>query len=173
MARSRAGLKKVVKTVRTKKGTKRQSFWVRAGQALSANRGKIAAGLGAAALLGGAAYGLHKAGSFGVGKNVYDAARGMGMGRAHSAGWATAGTTLHGAISAYEGAESLVRRGASAVSRAPSAMSRAGYGAFGAVDRGARGASRLFHRASGGRFQAQPKAATFGAGVAEPGRPRG
>lgn len=62
MARSRAGLKKVVKTVRTKKGTKRQSFWVRAGEAVSQHRGKIAAGLGIAAVLAGGAYAYSRRG---------------------------------------------------------------------------------------------------------------
>lgn len=60
-----AGLKRVVKTVRTKKGVKRQTFWVRAEgdqkPGLLRRAAKIAgkAALGAAAL-GAVAYGAHK-----------------------------------------------------------------------------------------------------------------
>lgn len=61
-----AGLKKVVKTVRTKKGTKRQTFWVKAvadsKKAIKANKppskaGRTALKIGAA---GVAAYGAYK-----------------------------------------------------------------------------------------------------------------
>ena len=58
---SRSGLKRVVKTVHTKKGVKRQTFWVRAGK--TAARGAItAAGAAAGAAAGhalGQKYGLH------------------------------------------------------------------------------------------------------------------
>ena len=69
---NRAGLKKVTKTVKGRKGTVRRSYWVKASQAakkgrpvaqqkqpgfLRRNAGKIVGGL---ALAGAAAYGLHR-----------------------------------------------------------------------------------------------------------------
>jgi len=70
---NRAGLKKVTKTVKGRKGTVRRSYWVKASQAakkgrpvaqqkqpgfLRRNAGKIVGGL---ALVGATAYGLHRA----------------------------------------------------------------------------------------------------------------
>ena len=58
---SRAGLKRVVKTVHTKHGPKRQTFWVRAGK-VAAKGAITAAGAGLGAAAGhaiGQKYGLH------------------------------------------------------------------------------------------------------------------
>lgn len=64
---NRQGLKRVVKTVRTKRGTKRQVFWVKANAdapkkpgLLRRAAGVAGKGLLAGAALGVAAYGLHK-----------------------------------------------------------------------------------------------------------------
>lgn len=76
---NRAGLKKVQKTVKGKKGTVRRTYWVKANQAarkgqpvaqkqpgfLRRNAGKIVGGL---ALAGAAAYGLHRMRKGGSGK---------------------------------------------------------------------------------------------------------
>lgn len=78
---NRAGLKKVVKTVRSKKGTVKRSYWVRAGETVKSgarkvadfvgrHKGKIAAGAAAAGLVGLAAMNRHK---------IAGARRGLGL----------------------------------------------------------------------------------------------
>lgn len=62
--KNKAGLKRVVKTVRTKKGVKRQSFWVSMGDNLrtAAHAGLIVGGAAAGARAGshmGASFGHH------------------------------------------------------------------------------------------------------------------
>jgi hypothetical protein len=76
MASSRAGLKKITKSVRGKKGSVRRSYWVKAqeaakgaGRFLNRHKGKIAAG---AALAGTAALAIHNRGAV---KGAYHGAR--------------------------------------------------------------------------------------------------
>ena len=76
MAGSRAGLKKVTKTVRSKKGTARRTYWVKAqeaakgaGRFLNRHKGKVAAGV---ALVGAAALAAHNRGAI---KGAYRGAR--------------------------------------------------------------------------------------------------
>lgn len=76
MAGSRAGLKRVVKSVRSKKGTARRTYWVKAqeaakgaGRFLNRHKSKIAAG---AALVGAAALAAHNRGAI---KGAYHGAR--------------------------------------------------------------------------------------------------
>lgn len=76
MAGSRAGLKKVVKSVRSKKGSARRTYWVKAqeaakgaGRFLNRHKGKIATG---AALVGAAALAAHNRGAI---KGAYHGAR--------------------------------------------------------------------------------------------------
>lgn len=91
---NRAGLRKVVKTVRTKKGVARRSYWVRGTDAVKAgaraaggfvgrHKGAIAAGVLAAGLIGLNAYGHRQAGTTNTG--AYAAGRMSGQGRVRSA----------------------------------------------------------------------------------------
>lgn len=75
---SRPGLKKVVKTVRGKRGTVRRSYWVKAKDVLRKHGGKILAG----AAVAGAAYLGHK-----HGRSIAEHVRGrvQGFQKAHQA----------------------------------------------------------------------------------------
>lgn len=106
---NRAGLKKVVKTVRTRKGTARRSYWVRATDAVRSgahsaagfagrHKGAIAAGLLAATAIGLNAYGHHTAGTSNAG--AYALERNAGKGRLRSAASAFGAGVGFGAQSA-------------------------------------------------------------------------
>lgn len=101
---NRAGLKKITKTVRGKKGAVKRSYWVKAKDAakgvggfLNRHKGKIAAGVGLAA----AGYGAYK------GHQLFKAGSALGM---------TRGATLKAAASGLkERAKGAAERGAHAV----------------------------------------------------------
>lgn len=106
---NRAGLRKVVKTVRTKKGVARRSYWVRATDAVKSgaraaggfagrHKGAIAAGVLAAGLIGLNAYGHRQAGTTNTG--AYALERNAGKGRVRSALSAFGGGLGYGASSA-------------------------------------------------------------------------
>jgi hypothetical protein len=115
---ARSGLKKVVKTVKGKKGTVRRTYWVKAqgpaGKVKSAVGGfarrhstalKVVGGL---ALLAGAAYGAHRAhgavsnagGYRAVAGSARDAARDKGHGLMNRMGFTTPGHKGHSVVGA-------------------------------------------------------------------------
>ncbi len=106
---NRAGLRKVVKTVRGKKGSVRRSYWVRAGDAVKSgaraaggfagrHKGAIAGALLAATAIGLNAYGHRQAGTSNTG--AYALERNAGKGRIRSAVSAFGGGLGYGAQSA-------------------------------------------------------------------------
>lgn len=106
---NRAGLRKVVKTVRGKKGSVRRSYWVRAGDAVKSgaraaggfvgrHKGAIAGALLAATAIGLNAYGHRQAGTSNTG--AYALERNAGKGRVRSALSAFGGGLGYGAQSA-------------------------------------------------------------------------
>lgn len=136
MSFNRQGLKRVVKTVRTKRGTKRQVFWVRAdGGAQKPGLLRRAAGLAGkaalgAAALGVAAYGAHKYVSSGKAGQHASALRDAGRHISKHAGssdgrWLLRGQATRGLKNA---ASSVLGRAATAGNNAVGSLQRAGGG---------------------------------------------
>lgn len=105
---NRAGLRKVVKTVRGKKGSVRRSYWVRAGDAVKSgakaaggfvgrHKGAIAGALALAAMAGIAHHGNSQYKKQ-FGSSIYSDFRGAGHGRVRSA---AAAAGYGGAIGAF------------------------------------------------------------------------
>lgn len=184
---SHAGLKKVVKSVRGKKGTVRRTYWVKAkdavkgaGRFLNKHKGKIAAG---AALAGAAYLGAKHRGA--IGGALSGARKGVGVVRAlggiHKALGGSGASAKDYAAGAGTGAtlgglrghmKDVDRRAANAVSR-QQASNRLRFVASGLRQAAGTAATGLIKNAGMAVTQARGRLRGHGAGAIEPPRSRG